>query len=499
MTKEFYQEKPPSPATGCTSEADPESKSEPISQQLEALPVTDSLPEPESVTFAEVREAQPEDATQPEPEREPEREKESEPETVNLSKVTLNSLRTPQGLRLPNARVGSAYQIQLAPESLNRTRPAPLHLMAPPPPGLQWLSAEQELKGIPELAGEYQLTLQGPSAHAESPEPAIPALLLTINPDPRSLWQNLPSDTEQRYWKTDTDLKRLESTSVPGLKLLAASRRGRSHAHAGTCRDDDFLLQELPGNWFLLGVADGAGSARYSRQGSRLACQVAAQVIEAKLSDPAFVQSLESQLADFANSGQALPPHGLQARFYDCLAQAALSARKAIEAEAQKWQDVEPEIQAKDFATTLQLCLVYPLAEQWFFAAFSIGDGMIAVAQSDAIHLLAEPDSGEYSGQTRFLTMGSVWQDASAIFGRLKFALLTHFSHCLLMTDGICDPYFASENAMQKFENWQGLLSEMDQCLHSPQPDEALLEWLNFWSEGEHDDRTLALLTGGTR
>ncbi|MBK6541817.1 MAG: protein phosphatase 2C domain-containing protein [Flavobacteriales bacterium] len=75
---------------------------------------------------------------------------------------------------------------------------------------------------------------------------------------------------------------------------MVASNRGRSHAHEGKFRDDDFKVASLNGTgWSIVAVADGAGGSKYSRKGSFIACNAAVQYFQEKLSPDEFVE-LES-------------------------------------------------------------------------------------------------------------------------------------------------------------------------------------------------------------
>ena len=56
-------------------------------------------------------------------------------------------------------------------------------------------------------------------------------------------------------------------------KIVIASKRGRSHAHEGSARDDHFACQKLFNDWQIVALADGAGSAKFARQGSKLATE----------------------------------------------------------------------------------------------------------------------------------------------------------------------------------------------------------------------------------
>lgn len=412
-----------------------------------------------------------------------------------------------QSYRLPNARVGSPFEHRVDAQALlNDTRLVKeVHVDVSGIDGLSWDAETLCLSGQPLTAGEFSLAVRFEidTQGQKRPSELQRYLLLTINPDPKSLWKNLKSDPGLKYWKQDRDSELLPSSVYQDKWMIAASERGRSHAHVGSCRDDDYVILELPDDWLLMAVADGAGSARYSRHGSKIACEQSAAFLKARLEDAELKAKLDNQLkaftSEFQQPFQRQVPHELRVLFYELLPNAALKARKEIEQEAARQSEHESDIAAKDYATTLQLCLAKKLEHTWFFCTFAIGDGMTAVyaPEHGGIHLLAEPDSGEYSGQTRFLTMGSVWS-AESLFQRLQFLLIPDFTACLLMTDGVSDPKFASDLAMQETQNWAQLWEELDtQVKQDPSaPDKQLLTWLNFWSEGEHDDRTLALLTG---
>ncbi|MBA3825265.1 MAG: protein phosphatase 2C domain-containing protein, partial [Ktedonobacterales bacterium] len=64
------------------------------------------------------------------------------------------------------------------------------------------------------------------------------------------------------------------SSGAGGWQALAASRRGKLHAHEGSYREDAFALSTHE-DWLLIAVADGAGSCRLSRVGARVASEAA--------------------------------------------------------------------------------------------------------------------------------------------------------------------------------------------------------------------------------
>jgi hypothetical protein len=110
--------------------------------------------------------------------------------------------------------------------------------------------------------------------------------------------------------------------------------------------------------------------------------------------------------------------------------------------------------------------------------------------------LLCEPDGGDFSGQTRFLSQDTVTQDE--LLKRLKFSMVTDFSGLYLMTDGISDPYFQTDKGMEMPERWAKLIQDIEDEAALSQRDSdsgrRLVSWLDFWSKGEHDDRTFAAI-----
>ena len=62
-----------------------------------------------------------------------------------------------------------------------------------------------------------------------------------------------------------------------------------------------------------------------------------------------------------------------------------------------------------------------------------------------------------------------------------------------MMTDGVSDPKFETDANLAKSEKWAALWQKLQPIFQAEQPAAALEEWLDFWSPGNHDDRTLAL------
>jgi hypothetical protein len=66
------------------------------------------------------------------------------------------------------------------------------------------------------------------------------------------------------------------------------------------------------------------------------------------------------------------------------------------------------------------------------------------------------------------------------------------------MTDGITDPIFETDNGLNLPKNWDGLWTKLQAEVPFENRDEsvvdALLQWMVFWSPGNHDDRTMVVL-----
>ena len=131
----------------------------------------------------------------------------------------------------------------------------------------------EDIKG-----GDFILFLRyKPKGILEGEEWLERKLTFILNPDPKTLWKDIPTPRDTEYYKEDSQMQYVkveEKDGVPRKDIVAASQRGRSHAHEGKPRDDHFLLHYCKDTeWYIMAVADGAGSAKYSREGSRIACE----------------------------------------------------------------------------------------------------------------------------------------------------------------------------------------------------------------------------------
>ena len=200
------------------------------------------------------------------------------------------------------------------------------------------------------------------------------------------------------------------SSSASRRHVVRASEQGTSHSRTGQpCQDSSRVGGDAPGGIFVAAIADGAGSAEISADGSRIAARAATKTT--------------SRLLD-------LDVHPLNAgALKEILEESILSAKKELKAEAQRQK--RP---LKQFATTL----IVPLRAPEITGAAQVGDGAMVTA-GDGISadedgdytLFSAPQCGEYANTTNFIT-SSGWRATHAI-GMLRESV----SRVAMFTDGV--------------------------------------------------------------
>lgn len=353
--------------------------------------------------------------------------------------------------------------------------------------GLTYSSSTRYISGVPNREGAHELTLRLWTSFEPTAKPKEWKVRLLVNGDPRSKWRDLPTPDDMEY-----PTPNLQSSSLAWYtprKLLAVSMRGRSHAHEGKPRDDSFQIGYIPQkDVYFLAVADGAGSATFSRKGSALACETVWDTCEKILPS---AKNLKLRGADIER---------VKSLFTDTLCLGVAEAYKVVCAEAQ-----EKGRLPRDYATTLQVALCKKVGTHYVFVTWWVGDGAMALYDQPAheVFLLGAPDHGEYEGQTRFLTMPEIGGSLQTIRQRIRRAVVEDFTALFLMTDGISDPKFESDAALSSPEAWDTFLADLrgdneEHCsvrLEHPKTAVSDLEqWIKFWARGSHDDRTLAML-----
>ncbi|MEL6988184.1 MAG: PP2C family serine/threonine-protein phosphatase, partial [Bacteroidota bacterium] len=300
--------------------------------------------------------------------------------------------------------------------------------------GLQFNTESKEITGLPSKEGDFMFEmdyiLEGLDEGFKI-KPIERILNIIINPDPRSLWQTNEPPEGSLFPKEHFLFNTFDFFDY---KIFGASLRGRSHAHKGTYRDDHFIIKALEQDVLLLAVADGAGSAKYSRQGSELACNACFDSIANNLQEkyPDFVADLKA--IDFGN--EALP-RSASDMLYDVIANGVKDARDKLIRFSK-----EQEHELKDYSTTFLITLITKLEDRYCIVSYGIGDGVIALVGEEKVDVLNKPDGGAFAGQTRFLTMSDA---ISEVYDRIQIKFKDHISDLFLMTDGVSDPFFETE------------------------------------------------------
>ncbi len=355
------------------------------------------------------------------------------------------------------------------------------HLQLPSDSGLIFDASTGAVTGTPTRPLEEVVLLD----YAVSPSAASIRfeVSLLINPDPASLWKDIDPSLDAPYQKASLAHK---SFNYPDFRVIAASRRGRSHANKGDFRDDDYAVGYADKTgWLVVAVADGAGSAKYSRKGSSIACTTCRDWLVANLNAPEYQNVGISKQPGVDGESNSVRP------IRDLLYDAARLAHDKIDKESKNPSEPLPEPPTlRNYDTTLILLLMKKMGNACFAATFSIGDGGAGIFTSphDAIPLTL-PDGGEHAGQTTFLTIpSSLSVKPENLEKRYHNVVVQSFTAALSMTDGITDPKFPSDAAFADSACWSALWAELKPTLESS---ESLLEWMNFFSPGNHDDRTL--------
>jgi serine/threonine protein phosphatase PrpC len=435
-------------------------------------------------------------------------EKAEKPEGGNNAKYEhLQAQMKAKHLTFPNGRVNQEYGADFDPDDsfpwIENVELEGLDAI-----GLHYDADKKRIAGIPSKAGDHKISMKYSFKDWEEGKPRLleKEITLIINPDPRSLWNTIETPHEIEYYKPDSDKQFLQVIPKKtggflgiGKKeqarkdMVAASQRGRSHAHEGKPRDDDFkLFFDDNSEWYVLVVADGAGSVKYSREGSRIACETVIEVCKQQLS--LRINDFEKSIQIFNSEKSQENRNGVGKILYEIIGNAAFKAYKNIKAEADS-----KSAPVKDYSTTLLLSICKKFEFGWFVGAFWVGDGGIGIYNKETsfLKVLGDPDGGEFAGQTRFLTMPEITQPAE-IYRRLRFDTYPDFTALILMTDGVTDPKFETDANLNRVEKWHDLWKDLSENVDfsddNEQSADQLLEWLDFWSPGNHDDRTIAIL-----
>lgn len=272
-----------------------------------------------------------------------------------------------------------------------------------------------------------------------------------------SLWKYLPVPSGEpepapEYLQSDIRL--------PGGRVIAARVRGKKHKHEGTNCDDWYEIANMDDVTFIA-VSDGAGSKKFSRIGARESCRASVGYLATAYGrllaeNPAIRDALGQELSSEACMEACGKIAGLVQR-------SVVQAREAVEA-AFYSRAADPvytgllkrNLDIKDLSGTLLVAAIVPLfkeTKEHLIVTCQVGDGMIVSINSkgafpNSVKLLGVPDSGEFSGETEFLT-GPQMKTMEALQKRTKLSRGTADT-VMLMSDGVADDYFPNETQMRR-------------------------------------------------
>lgn len=360
--------------------------------------------------------------------------------------------------------------------------------------GLAFDVEQLRIHGVPQFAQTIDLQLVFVHTVEENPADDVKIISFVVNADPKDLWLNKPSNQSDLYAKPDSDKYVGEFLDK---RIVVASQRGRSHAHEGTFRDDDFFVSKLPMDWAIIALADGAGSAKFARQGSKMATQ---DVVHDFQNEDTLQELNNLCFAYYGNSSTDDDILlSVKASIINILYKPVRNVHTRLSEFAK-----EEAIQLKDLHTTLIFALVKKFEFGYVVLTFGVGDCPINVVlpDLDEVHLLNRLDIGEFGGGTRFITMSEIFNQPE-MPGRFSLNRFHDFSKLVLMTDGIYDAKFITENKLEDKAAWSTFLQDLNghneggievDFTDYEHVDDQLLIWLDFWSKGNHDDRTLAII-----
>lgn len=250
------------------------------------------------------------------------------------------------------------------------------------------------------------------------------------------------------------------TVKFPGSKVVAARVRGKKHKHEGTNCDDWYEVANYERMTFIA-VSDGAGSKKFSRIGARESCKAAIGFLVSSF-EKLFTDKpeLKEHLTLALTDSKCMEACGVLA---GVVQQSVIKAHEAVEA-AFYSRKTNPEyekilgrgLQFKDLSGTLLIAVLIPISEitkEHLVISCQIGDGMIAILNSEgefsnSMKLMGVPDSGDFSGETDFLT-SSQMKNIETLQHRTKISR-TVVDTVMVMSDGVADDYFPNETQMRR-------------------------------------------------
>lgn len=418
-----------------------------------------------------------------------------------------------QQIIIPNGTIGKPYLAKIDFKQLNFTDFVAEEFEGLEQIGLNFNKITDCIEGVPTTSGDLKFNLLFRITGENEIEPLNKkAINIVINPDPKSLWKDIPSDTNDMFWKED-DVSTFDK--IGDKNIVISSKRGRSHKNVGSFRDDDFAYKHFSKTgWSIIAVSDGAGSYSLSRVGSQIACNAVVDFFE-NHADAIKSQEFEDKISTYMESNDPEILKEVEVMAKQNLYKATVFVHNKIKTTAEDTFKTNPELfnnpKAKTLLDYYHSTFIFSLFKKYDFGyvvlTFGVGDCPIAIMNKEQTEtkLLNWLDVGEFGGGTRFITQSDIFHSTEhPMATRFNFQILPDFSYLFLMTDGIYDPKFIVEANLEKSEKWLEFLADLkgnnednakvdfnEENLHIA---DQLSVWMDFWSQGNHDDRTLAIV-----
>jgi len=231
---------------------------------------------------------------------------------------------------------------------------------------------------------------------------------------------------------------------------------GRQHEAAGTPCQDVALIHWLGRSGIIAAVADGAGSAKHAEIGASVVVSAAVHVLAALKADVFALDEPSTVLTQI---------------------------REALTAKAG-----EIGCEVRDLACTLMIVLIMKRKDDLVWAAFHIGDGVVASELDGHLKVLSRPENGEFGNSTFFVTDAGATMRFRACKGQNKAAAFA------LITDGAAESLY--HRASARLAPAVGTLIGWSRSLHPRTYRSALTNNLrNVISTKTGDDATLAIVS----
>ena len=297
-------------------------------------------------------------------------------------------------------------------------------------------------------------------AEVDPPQGDIPKKELSnkeVTDHTASLWKYLPVPVNE---PDPAPEYKISNAVYPGAAVIGARVRGKKHKHEGSNCDDWFESSCYEDVTFAA-VSDGAGSKKFSRVGARESCRAAIGYLineYPKLLEtiPTLRDDLKLPLTDEKCVSACGSIAGL-------VQQSVLQARKAVEAafysrstDSAYTDLLHRKLALEDLSGTLLVSAIVPVrkeTKEHLIVTCQVGDGMTVSINTkgdfrSSVKLLGVPDSGEFTGETEFLTSKKM-KNVEELQRRTKLSI-GPVDTVLMMSDGVADDYFPNETQMRR-------------------------------------------------